>query len=42
MSIAATGVCVETVHGWRGDRHVLKGVSIQVQPRELLHVSGQG
>jgi heme exporter protein A len=25
---------------WRGDRHVLQGVSIDVHPRELLHVSG--
>jgi heme exporter protein A len=40
MNIAPDGLSVESVHVWRGDRHVLKGVSIQVQPGELLHVSG--
>jgi len=33
-------LCVEKVHVWRGDRHVLKGVSLTLRPGELLHVSG--
>jgi heme exporter protein A len=40
MNTAVEGLCVERVHVWRGERHVLKGVSAQVRPRELLHVSG--
>ncbi len=40
MNIAADGLCVEKVHVWRGDRHVLKGVSLEVRPGELMHVSG--
>ncbi len=40
MNIAAAGLCVEKVHIWRGDRHVLKGISLQVAPGELLHISG--
>lgn len=31
---------VDDVHVWRGDRHVLKGVSLRVGPGELLHVWG--
>ena len=31
---------VEKVHVWRGERHVLQGVSMQVGSGELLHVSG--
>jgi heme exporter protein A len=31
---------VEKVHVWRGDRHVLKGVSLTLRPGEILHVSG--
>jgi heme exporter protein A len=31
---------VDKVHVWRGDRHVLQGVSVEVQAKELLHVSG--
>ena len=30
----------EKVHVWRGDRHVLQGVSAEVGPNELLHISG--
>jgi heme exporter protein A len=37
---SAAGLSVDKVHVWRGDRHVLKGVSCEVKPRELLHVSG--
>jgi heme exporter protein A len=33
-------LCFEKLHVWRGDRHVLKGVSAQVRPKELLHISG--
>jgi len=40
MSSAVDGLCVEKVHVWRGDRHVLKGVSLELKRRELLHVSG--
>ncbi|MDB6085921.1 MAG: heme exporter protein CcmA [Gammaproteobacteria bacterium] len=40
MNIAADGLCVEKVHVWRGDRHVLKGVSLELRPGELMHVSG--
>ena len=36
----SAGLCVDTVHVWRGERHVLKGVSIEVLPGELLHVTG--
>ena len=25
---------------WRGDRHVLKGICLELRPRELLHVAG--
>jgi heme exporter protein A len=37
---SAEGLTVERVHVWRGDRHVLKGVSCAVRPGELLHVRG--
>jgi heme exporter protein A len=40
MNKAADGLLVEKVHVWRGDRHVLKGVSLNLRPRQLLHVSG--
>jgi heme exporter protein A len=40
MNNSADGLCVEKVHVWRGDRHVLKGVSLDLRPGELLHVSG--
>jgi heme exporter protein A len=40
MNSAAVGLCVDQVHVWRGDRHVLKGVSLEVRPGELLHVTG--
>jgi heme exporter protein A len=36
----SNALCVEKVHVWRGERHVLQGVSAQVQPHELLHISG--
>jgi len=31
---------VEDVHVWRGERHVLQGVSFQLEPAELLHIRG--
>jgi heme exporter protein A len=40
MNIASDGLEFEKVHVWRGDRHVLQGVSAHVGPRELLHISG--
>ena len=40
MSIAPAGLEFEKVHVWRGDRHVLQGVSAHIRPRELLHISG--
>jgi heme exporter protein A len=40
MNTAVDGLGVEKVHVWRGDRHVLKGVSLTLLPRQLLHVSG--
>jgi heme exporter protein A len=40
MNTAAEGLGVDGVHIWRGDRHVLKGVSLSLRPRQLLHVSG--
>jgi heme exporter protein A len=36
----SNALCVEKVHVWRGDRHVLQGVSAEVHRGELLHVSG--
>jgi heme exporter protein A len=40
MNSAAGGLSVEKVHVWRGDRHVLKGVSLALEAGEVLHVSG--
>src|ERR1700719_3910875 len=40
MNTAADGLGVEKVHVWRGDRHVLKGVSLALRPRQLLHIRG--
>ncbi len=40
MNTAAPGLRVEKVHVWRGDRHVLRGVSLDLGPGELIHVSG--
>jgi heme exporter protein A len=40
MNIAPDGLCIEKVHVWRGDRHVLRGVSLDVHRGELMHVSG--
>jgi heme exporter protein A len=40
MNIVADGLSVDKVHVWRGDRHVLQGVSAKIGRGELLHVSG--
>jgi heme exporter protein A len=40
MNSSADDLSVEKVHVWRGDRHVLKGVSLTLRAGELLHVSG--
>ena len=40
MNIAAADLCVEKIHVWRGDRHVLQGISLEVHAGELIHVSG--
>lgn len=40
MNSAHDGLSVEKIHVWRGDRHVLKGVSLELRPRQLLHISG--
>src|SRR5260370_16176536 len=40
MNSSPDGLCVENVHVWRGDRHVLRGVRLEAHPGELLHVSG--
>jgi heme exporter protein A len=35
-----SGMTVENVHAWRGERHVLRGISLAISPGELLHVAG--
>lgn len=40
MSTAVDGLSVEKVHVWRGDRHVLRGVSLDLRPRQMLHICG--
>src|ERR1700729_936697 len=40
MNSPPAGLKVEKVHVWRGDRHVLQGVSVEVAQNELLHISG--
>jgi heme exporter protein A len=40
MNTVAPGLRVEKVHVWRGDRHVLRGVSLELGAGELIHVSG--
>ena len=38
--ISLERLAVDHVHVWRGDRHVLKAVSLRLGPGELLHVWG--
>jgi heme exporter protein A len=40
MNTGPDGLTIDQVHVWRGDRHVLKGVSIQLRPQELVHIAG--
>ena len=40
MNSASKGLSADQVHSWRGDRHVLRGVSLGVAPGEMLHISG--
>ncbi len=40
MNTAIPGLVVDGVHVWRGDRHVLQGVSLALSAGELLHVRG--
>ena len=40
MHEPAVGLTAEKIHVWRGDRHVLRGVSFAARPGCLLHVHG--
>jgi len=40
MNSPSEALKVEKVHVWRGDRHVLQGVSVSLGPNELVHISG--
>jgi heme exporter protein A len=40
MNNPTDGLAIDKIHVWRGDRHVLQGVSSQIGRGELLHVSG--
>jgi heme exporter protein A len=40
MNSASKGLAADQLHLWRGDRHVLKGVSLRVAPGEVLRISG--
>jgi len=40
MNAVPAPLVVDRVHVWRGDRHVLRGVSVQVAAGEALHVHG--
>jgi heme exporter protein A len=40
MSDSVEGLGVDNVHVWRGDRHVLKGITLELRSQELLHISG--
>lgn len=40
MDSAPQGLSVEKIHVWRGDRHVLRSVSLTLRPGELLQVAG--
>lgn len=40
MSSAPEGLGIDKVHVWRGERHVLKGLSLELKRQELLHVTG--
>ncbi len=40
MKTTSTSLSVDGVHVWRGDRHVLRGLSFSVGSGQLLHVVG--
>lgn len=40
MNTVPNGLQVDKVHIWRGDRHVLQGISLLAAQGELVHVSG--
>jgi heme exporter protein A len=40
MNITSGGLTVDKVHVWRGDRHVLQGISLEARAGELLHILG--
>jgi heme exporter protein A len=40
MKSVIDGLSVESVHVWRGDRHVLNGISLELRGGQLLHISG--
>jgi len=39
-SVSLAALSIRGVHVWRGDRHLLKGLSFGVQRGELVHVAG--
>ena len=40
MNTVSDGLRVDRIHLWRGERHVLRGVSLALAPGELLQVAG--
>jgi heme exporter protein A len=40
MDSAPQGLTIDKIHVWRGDRHVLRSVSLELHPGELLQVAG--
>ena len=40
MKTSPTSLELDGVHVWRGDRHVLRGVSFRLRPGQLLHIVG--
>ena len=40
MDSQSEGLGIDKVHVWRGDKHVLRGVTLAVNPKELVHISG--
>lgn len=40
MNTVNDGLRVEQVHVWRGDSHVLRGVSVHVLAGEVVHIAG--
>jgi len=40
MNGASPSLSIENIHVWRGDRHVLRGVSFAVESGQLMHIWG--